>query len=186
LLAQAREHLGLIGRLRTERGVAALARHHPPAAVGRYQRGDAQPGAGPEHDFGAAARRRCLAQRPGVGRAQSRQRPRDGLEVIDDDKRRKPEPPAEVATPEAPLPIGERDLLAVDRRRDRERRRARARAGLVEVARHRRLEIGGGVVLDHQDALRPPRRIGERKPAFAAADIGEKCGTHWHCASSRS
>jgi hypothetical protein len=77
-----------------------------------------------------------------------------------------------------PGAIGEGDLLAVDRPRHRQGRGTRTRAGLIEVARDRRLEVRGGIVLDDEDAFGPPRRIGERETALAAADIGEKGLTH--------
>jgi len=108
-----------------------------------------------------------------------RQRPGDGLEIVQHAKLRKSKALGEFAAPEAPArPIGEPDLLAVDRASHGERRRARARSGLLEVARDRRIEVGDRVVFDHQDALGRPGRIGEREPALATADIGEKARTH--------
>ena len=72
LAQEPREHLDLVRRLRTERGMPALARHHVPAAIGRHQRGDAEPGAGPEHDLARRARRQRRAQadarRPALSR----------------------------------------------------------------------------------------------------------------------
>src|SRR5262249_39565866 len=58
------------------------------------------------------------------------------------------------------------------------RRRGGAGAGLLEVARNRRVEVGDRVVLDHHHALGRPGRFGEREPALATADIGEKARTH--------
>src|SRR5262249_39722923 len=127
----------------------------------------------------AGARRPRLARRPGRRRAERRRRPGDGLEIIEYAKLRKSEALGEFAPPQAPArPIGERDLLAVDRAGHGKRRRARARTGLLEVARNRRVEVGDRVVLDHQHALGRPGRFGEREPAFATADIGEKARTH--------
>src|SRR5262249_16481108 len=81
----------------------------------------------------------------------------------------------EFAPPEAPArPIGERDLLAVDRAGNGERRRARARTGLLEVAGDRRVEVGNRVVLDHQHALGRAGRFGEREPALPTSDIAER------------
>jgi len=71
-----------------------------------------------------------------------------------------------------------RDLLALDWAGNSERRRARARAGLLEVARDRRVEVGDRVILDHQHALGRASRMGEREPALATADVGEKARTH--------
>src|SRR5215831_18138634 len=179
LLAKPREYLDFVRRLRTERGVSALARHHMPAATRGQQRRHAQAGAGAEHDLDARARCDRLAQRPRLRRAETRQRPGDRLEIVHHAKLRKSKALGEFAAPQAPTrPIGERDLLAVDRAGHGEHRRARARAGLLEVARDRRIEVGDRVILDHQHALGRASRLGERKPALAAADIGEKGRTH--------
>ena len=150
-----------------------------PAAIRGQERRYPEPGAGAEHDLDARARRDRLAQRPRLRRAEPRQRPGDGLEIIEHAELRKSKALGELAPPQAPArPIGERDLLAVDRAGHGERRRARARAGLLEVARDRRVEVGDRVVLDHQHALRRTGRTGERKPALATADIGEEGRTH--------
>ncbi len=159
--------------------MSALARHHVPAAIRGQERRHPQAGAGAENDLDARARRDRLAQRPRLRRAEPRQRPGDGLEIVQHAKLRKSEALGEFAPPQAPAgPIGERDLLAVDRAGHGERRRGRVRAGLLEVARDRRVEVGDRVVLDHRHALGRASGIGERKPALAAADIGEKGRTH--------
>src|SRR5262249_28209073 len=166
-------------RLRTERGVPALARHHVRAAIRGQERRHAEPGAGAEHDLDPRARRDRLAQRPRLRRAEPWQRPGDGLEIIEHAKPRKSEALGELAALEAPArPIGERDLLAVDRAGHGERRRAWSRTGLLEVSRDRRVEVSDRVVLDHQHALGRAGRFGEREPALATADIGEKARTH--------
>src|SRR5262249_15306366 len=84
----------------------------------------------------------------------------------------------ELPAMEAPRSIGEGNLFAVDRAGDGQRRGPRRGPGLVEVVRNRRLEISHGVVVDHEDALGPPRRIGEGKTAFPAADVADQSVTH--------
>src|SRR5262249_60934406 len=130
LLAKPREHLDFILRLRTERGVSALARHHVPAAIRGQERRHAQTGAGAEYDLDPRARRDRLAQRPRLRRAEPPQRPGDSLEIIEHAKLPKTQAPGEFAPPEAPArPVGERDLLAVDRGRHGERPPAPAPTG---------------------------------------------------------
>src|SRR5262249_48052017 len=58
------------------------------------------------------------------------------------------------------------------------RRRAGPGAGSWGAPRARRVEAGARVVLDSHPALGRPGRIGEREPALATADIGEKARTH--------
>ena len=82
------------------------------------------------------------------------------------------------AAPEPPCPVGERDLLAVDRTGDGQRRRARPRAGFVKVARDRAVEVGNGIVVHDQNALGAAGGIGERKATLAATDVGEEGQAH--------
>ena len=84
--------------------MSALARHHVPAAVRGQQRRDPEAGAGAEHDLDARARRDRLAQRPRLRRAEARQRPGDGLEIVQHAQLRKSEALGEFAAPEAPAP----------------------------------------------------------------------------------
>ena len=112
-------------------------------------------------------------------RAEMRQRPGDGLEIVQQAQLREPEALGEFHAPEPPIrAIGQHDFLAVDRPGNRQRGRARACAGLLEIARNRGVEVGGGIVMDHQDVLDRAGGVRDRKPALAAADVGEESGAH--------
>src|SRR5437016_5648562 len=119
LAQEPRKNVDLVGRLRAERGMPALARDHVPTTLDRHQRRHAKAGTGPERDLDAGARFTRLAKRTRVIGAEPRQRPGDRLEIVDDAHGREAEAPRERAPPKSPRAISERDLVAaVDRSGD--------------------------------------------------------------------
>src|SRR5262249_31785361 len=89
-----------------------------------------------------------------------------------------------------PRTVGQRDLLTVDRPRNRKQRIARTLIGLFEIARNRRFEIAHRVVLDHANGARQARRIGNSKATLGSADIRNErrahIGSHANTSPERS
>src|SRR5262249_12765931 len=178
-IAKPGEYLEFIRRLRAERGVSAFACDHVPTAIGRQQRRHAQPGAGTEPDLDALAYCVGFAQRPRLRRAEMRQGPGNGFEIIEHLQVGQTEPLGEFVAPEPPIrAIGQRDLLAIDRAGNGQRCRLRVCPSLLEVARDCRVQIGSRIVLHHQHPLDRAGRVGKRKPALTAADVAEERGAH--------
>ena len=159
--------------------MTAFARYHVPTAIRGQKRRHAQTGTWTEHDLHTLARLHRRAQRPRVCRAEVRQGPRDGFEIIQHAQLRKSEALSEFAAPKPPArAIGQHDFLAVDRTGNGQRCRARVRARLLKIACDRRIEVRDRIVLDDQYVLEIAGGIGQRKPALAAANIGDKGGVH--------
>src|SRR5207244_13435994 len=95
------------------------------------------------------------------------------LDIVDGVHAGEPEPAADALEIEAPRPVGEPDLLAVDRAGDAEDRALRPHAALVEITADRRFRAGHRLVVDHDHALGPAARLAPRQARAAAADIRE-------------
>ncbi len=172
--AQPREHRLLVVARRAERHVPALAGDDLPAVSGRHEGRNTQPGAGAEHDLGAAPLFAVPAERPRVGRRQPEQGPGQGFEIVDRAHLRKAEAVAQLGQPETPRPVGQRDLVAVDRAGNGENRGRRHFGDLPEILIDRRLEAVERIVGEGDDVARAQTAFGEGESARGAADIGDQ------------
>lgn len=159
--------------------MAAFARERDPFLAVRHQRRDPEPGAGAEHRARARTRDAGRPERARLVRAQHRERMGERLEIVDRMDDGKAELLGELVAVEAPVDaVGELDLAAGDRTRDRKHGGTRRKAVLVEIAADRRLGARHQIVVDHADVFRPPTRGADRKAGGTSADIGEQNAGH--------
>src|SRR5437879_3288374 len=95
--------------------MTALAGDRKGGAIPLNQRRYAQSGTRPEDNLYSPGAQGRGTQTPRLRGGESGQRPGDRLEIIDDAKFRKTEAAGELAAPEPPGPIGQGNLLALDR-----------------------------------------------------------------------
>ncbi len=127
-----REDLVVARRARSDVHVAALAGHRNPAMTGMDETGDAEAGAGAEHDAAGGRFRLAGADLFHVLFAERHDGERLGLEIVENDHIAQAERLDHHARPHHPGAIGEFDLVAVDRTGDGEHRRTRLDRGAVE------------------------------------------------------
>ena len=169
-----------------ERNVATLARHRDPAGGRPDEAGNADAGAGPEHELGAMGGRLAAADLDQILGRKMGQRQRQGLEVVEDVERLKPGRAAKLVAGEGPGGIGEADVIPGHRR------------GHGEGAVLRRLfqtgNVGGGSAGDGRmvgaedladvgELERVERGHGEA--GIGAADVGDDGAGSWHGALLR-
>jgi hypothetical protein len=154
--------------------MTTLARHRDPAGGRPHEAGDADAGAGPEHDLGAVGDRFAATDLDQILRPKVGQRQRQRLEIVEDVQLLEPGRAAERVAGEGPRGIDESDILAGHRR------------GHGEGAVGRRLfqtgDIGGGSAGDGRMVgakdladVRELERIerGHGEAGIGAADVGD-------------
>lgn len=175
LLARVLQHEILALVLRRERRVAAFAAERDPAVVGRNQSRHAEPGARPEQPDHAVLAARAAADLHALCVGEARQRHRERGEVVYDEQRVEAERATRCLDREAPVVVRHRDLVAVDRVRDRDRRMIHARdlhvlQILADRVGERRI-VGAGVHADLRDLARAGF---QREARVGAADVREQ------------
>jgi hypothetical protein len=102
----------------------------------------------------------------------------DRLEVVDGMDALEPEPPGHVIAAEAPIAVGELDLVAVNRARHGEHGGLGGEAGLVEIAADRRLRPGNRLVVDDRHPFRTAAGHTHSEARDTSTDIGEQNAGH--------